>query len=708
MARAVPAQETVPLPPLALRATVVPSSINAEARTADLVFSTGAGVDRFDFFSGERWVETLSMAPQAIRLERLNNGAPFLNAHSAFSVADQLGVVEPGSARLVEGRAVATVRFSKRAEVEPIWQDVKDRIVSNVSVGYRVHKYERTPAQETTPEIRHAVDWEPYEISAVPMGADDGAKFRSDAERAAAPCLIVTRVEEVRRMEPIAIAPAAEPEAQPDPPPELSDRERGVLQERERVEGIIAGAIAVGRRRDDPVTLAMIRDGMSLSDARGKFLEMIRLDGRPDAGPRPGPSGAARVTRDPLESAWEGIKGAFLHRLFPAWFPLEEHAKAYRTYSIVRCAEEVLEQRGLRTRHLSPSMILGLALGLEERVGYHTTSDFKEILADVTRKALRKVYAEAPQTWLPLASRVTLPDFKTSRRIQLGDAPALKKVLEHGEFTRGTIGEGKEQYALATYGRIFGITRQALINDDLDAFGRIPLLFGRAARNLESDLVWGEILKNPLMADGLALFEAAVHKNLITPGTYISISSLGVARAMLARQKSLDGTTYQSLSGRYLVVPPGQQTLAEQYTTSVNPTISGSVNPFTGLSVITEPRLEGGIVLPDGTSVAGDALAWYMFASPDQIDIIEYAYLDGEEGPSLDSRIGFDIDGLEIKCRLDFAAKVIDYRGGVKNVGATLPTALLAPGMVLVDPSGHAKPAEPVPMEHVEAKGKGR
>lgn len=57
-------------------------------------------------------------------------------------------------------------------------------------------------------------------------------------------------------------------------------------------------------------------------------------------------------------------------------------------------------------------------------------------------------------------------------RVQLGEAPQLLEVGESGEFKRGTLGESKESYKVKTYGRVVAITRQTLINDDLDAFRR--------------------------------------------------------------------------------------------------------------------------------------------------------------------------------------------------------------------------------------------
>jgi hypothetical protein len=171
--------QTMEMPSLCTRAAV--SSINTSKRTVDLTFSTGAAVDRVDW-SGKRYREVLSLAPAHVRLDRLNSSAPLLNSHSAYSVSDVIGVVEPGSARVSQGQGVATVRFSQRDDVEPIWQDVVDGIVRAVSVGYRVHKFvEDTPKDGGTP-TRTAIDWEPYELSMVSMPADPGAKVRAGGQ----------------------------------------------------------------------------------------------------------------------------------------------------------------------------------------------------------------------------------------------------------------------------------------------------------------------------------------------------------------------------------------------------------------------------------------------------------------------------------------------------------------------------------------------
>lgn len=155
-------------------------SVNESARTVDLIFSTGAPVDRVDAYG--RYREILSVNEQHVRLERLNAGAPLLNSHTASSVSDVIGTVQPGSARIERGQGVATVRFSRRDDVEAIWQDVVDGIIRSVSCGYRVHKFLEDAAKPGDIAVRTAVDWEPYEVSLVGMPADAGAKVRAGAE----------------------------------------------------------------------------------------------------------------------------------------------------------------------------------------------------------------------------------------------------------------------------------------------------------------------------------------------------------------------------------------------------------------------------------------------------------------------------------------------------------------------------------------------
>lgn len=674
-----PDTRTVELPMLAVRAAITPSSINPDARTVDVVFTTGAPVMRYDWGTGERYIERLSMDPKAVRLGRINGGGPVLDSHSGYRLANVLGVVQDNSARMdkAAGEGTATLRFSKRDDVTPIWQDVQDKVIRNVSVGYMVHAYQETAGVNGGPKTRLATDWEPYEISMVPMPADAGAQTR-DGQTAVAmnPCQITVRGDaptelptQERQMEP---NQASETIAEQNPLAATAQAARAAetveptaadlatRAERERVQGIDL-ACRAGRMtlefRDK-----LVNEGVSLVEAQARvFKEMAN---RPSN--VAGPSTTAHVRAgdvDNLVHVRAGIENAILHRVAPfnqytkKGFELTEEGRQYRGMTLLDVARAYLQARNIRVTNMSKMEVAGMALGLDTRGGMQTTSDFANLLADVANKTLRKAYEESPATFEPFVRRTTAPDFKNINRVQLGDAPALSEVLQHGEFTRGKMLDGKEAYALKTYGKVFAITRQALVNDDTDAFSRVTTLFGASSRRLEADLVYACITGNPTMGDGNALFSAA-HANLETDGDHIAIASLDRARKAMRVQTGLDATTLLNIVAKFLLVPAALETKAQQFTRDITPALATSVNPFTGLQVIAEPRLD-----------SNSTTAWYLVASPDQIDTIELASLEGEVGPQLESRIGFDVDGLEIKCRMDAAAKAIDWRGFHKDPG---------------------------------------
>lgn len=363
------------------------------------------------------------------------------------------------------------------------------------------------------------------------------------------------------------------------------------------------------------------------------------------------------------------IESALLHRADPARFELSEGGREYRGMGLLEIARDTLEARGVHTRGMSKLEVASAAL--EQRSGgMHSTSDFTVILGNVVNRTLRASYEAAPQTFRPLVREVNASDFKAMTRGQLGEAPAFEKVNEHGEFKRGSVGEGKETYSIATYGKIVGITRQVLVNDDLGAFTRLPQMFGVQAANLESDLVWFQILSNPAMGDGTALFHSS-HKNLGSAAA-LDIAPISKGRAAMSKQVGLDGKTVLNIRPSYLIVPVDLETTAEQkLRTAFYPDTSdkAATGALRSLQIISEPRLDNGINSTVGT-VSGSSTAYYLAASPSQIDTVELAYLEGQRGVYTESRMGFDVDGVEFKVRMDVGAKVIDWRGFHKNAGS--------------------------------------
>ncbi|WP_332888842.1 prohead protease/major capsid protein fusion protein [Haematobacter missouriensis] len=401
----------------------------------------------------------------------------------------------------------------------------------------------------------------------------------------------------------------------------------------------------------------LIGRGVSIDDARAAVLDKL-VDSDP-AGRTAEPAPAQARDGGAAEIAYrDAVSNALLHRHNPGAHALDTGAREFRGLTLLEMARHAIERRGGSTRGLSKIEVARAAF--EQRAtGYHSTSDFPAILANVANTTLRQAYASTPRTFGAWARRATITDFKPVQRTQLGGAPDLQRVLESGEFQYGTIGEGREVYALATYGRIVAITRQVLINDDLDAFTRLPASFGASAADLESDIVYSILMQNPAMGDGKALFHAD-HNNM---GTASAISEAALASAYRAfgQHKGLEDRLI-SILPRYLLTPPGPRAVeARKQVTATTPSSTAEVNTFSGrLEVIEEPRL-----IP-----ATGQDPWFLAADPSRIDTVEYAYLDGQEGVFTETRTGFEVDGLEIKARHDFAAKAIDWRGLYRNAGA--------------------------------------
>jgi len=165
-------------------AEFTPNTVNIEKRTVEVVFTTGAGVRRYDWERGRHYTEDLVVSEEAVRLDRLNNGAPALDSHERYSVESILGVVERGWIDGNEGKA--TIRIHEGTEkCDDLWGKIVAGIVRGVSVGYQFHKIIEVREEDNL--IYRAVDWEPNEISFVAVGADSGAGVRSN-DTAVFPC----------------------------------------------------------------------------------------------------------------------------------------------------------------------------------------------------------------------------------------------------------------------------------------------------------------------------------------------------------------------------------------------------------------------------------------------------------------------------------------------------------------------------------------
>ena len=611
------------------RGQFVPSSADAEARTVEVTWTTGAPVLRRG--AGGSYYEELRLG-DAVNMERLNSGAPLLNSHRAGSLSDIVGVVDRAWIDEKEGRAV--VRFSDRAEVEPVWRDVQQGIIRSISVGYSVESYERIePTREGEFETLRATSWTPHELSLVPIPADAGASIREVAD------LITTTKEPIQMDETRELESAAPVEAAVAPVDNTEAIRAAVAADRQRAADIRHCFKAAGLDAERAETL--VNAGTSIEEARKQAIEALAA--RQAEAPT---VQHVAVTEDESDKRGSCLEAALEARLgLRDW---DDAAKAERSMSLIDLARHNVERRGLNLQGMSKSEIAYRAM--------HSTSDFPLLLSNIARKTLMAGYEAEEQTWRPLARQRNLPDFKSSTELMVAGQLIPEEILEGGEYKAATIKEADTSWNLKTYAKKIKVTRQLIINDDLDALGRIPQMIGRGMSLLESNVMWALLTSNPTMGeDGKALFHAD-HDN--TGSGAIGETALSDARQALRTQTDL-ASNRVNLRPRYLVVPTALETAAQKQLTSVVANTTGDVNIFAGsLGIIVEPRLD------DASSTV-----YYVTADPAQVNMMVYGYLEGESGPQVYTEDERDPDGTCIYARLDFGASVLDHRGFYKSTG---------------------------------------
>lgn len=654
-------------PVLSLRAAVREGSIDVEARTVELTWTTGAKGPRWNWDVGS-YMEELEVSPEAVRMDRLNNGAPLLNSHKCDDLGDVIGVVERAWLEGEQGHAL--VRFSKRDDAEKIFQDVQDKILRKISVKYVVHRYQITEDSEEKLPTYRAVDWEPLELSVVPIAFDDGANIRSAATPADYTGRRFPTVFEVRSavepiVEPAAVPIIQEEVAMTEEEKRAADeklRRESAEEERKRSLTIRTMARKVGLN-DEAVVEDLIARGVSVSDASAALIDAVAERQNKDQ-PNTRNSQPTNVNGGQdvtiLNAKRSAMQNALLHRC-DATVKLEDAGREFRGMRLVDMAREFVEMAGGNARGMTPQELARAALGCDRQAvraaGMHSTSDFPLLLGSTVNRTLRDAYTNAPQTWRPLGRPTTVPDFRAVTRAALGDIAALEQVKEHGEYKYGTLSEDGAPIKVAKFGKIIAITWETIVNDDLGALTRIPAALGNAAAATESNVVWALLLGNPTFTDGVPFYDAG-HANLAASGGAINTTTLAAARAAMRKQKSKAGE-FLNLAPEYLVVGPDKELEAYQFTSSnYVPAKNADINDVrnASLTVIVDARITGN--------------QWYLFAAPGSIDTFEYAYLEGEQGVFTETREGFEVDGMEIKARLVFGAAWIDYRGAYKNPGA--------------------------------------
>jgi hypothetical protein len=654
------------------------ATFDPKARTVEVLWYAGAKVQRFSFFEGPYELQ-FSMDPKAIRMQRLSSGrAPFKGDHFG-DLASQIGVID--KAWLEDGVGHAMVRFSSRAEVQPLIQDIREGILQNVSMEAQIHELDDVTPKGAKQKSFLAIDWEPMAVALVAVGADPDAQVLAAAEKY--PCKITSSLTtpgapgaspkgdtmkiKVRLLETNEELEIEESEfdetlhvkdvAAPKPVPRSTER---------TMKRTVDDAIEADKVYSAEVMRVAEYYGLSKLWATSQINlqtsmeQVVKLATAERAKRVPRLDNSVSVGDDFESLAWRGEQMAVaLAARGTRKRDIPEQARQYASFSIVEMAQECLSfvgrGKGLDRRQ-DAAQIIELAL--------HSNSDFPLLLANALNKILLPMYDQANPTYRQVAAQKTFNDFRAHTFLRAGDFPIPLLVGENGEYQSGTLTETGESVTCYTYGRILGISRQIMINDDTGAFADIATMAGRRAADFENYTFFTNcILAGSEMGPTLSTSNIANtvyhanHKN-VTAGGAISNTLLGSARALLMAQTSPDGLKL-NVPAAIVLCSPTTLTATEQLLTAITaPSSAANVNIFAGrLRAIGDANL-------------GTSTRFYVLAEPSVLPNYVYGFLGGAAGPRTALRDGFRTDGIEFKLSLDFGCGAVDYRGGATGAGA--------------------------------------
>ncbi len=631
------------------RSNALSSTLDRDARTVEAVLATSEWVD------GPFGPERLVMTDAAVDMARAMPSMPLHDDHGpqlAGMTGERIGVVE--NVRVSNGKLKGRLRFSKNPGGQAALDDVEDRIITHVSIGFRV--IDAKPAKQGLLITK----WAPHEASVPSVVADRAATI----QRAN------TMTDETLNL------PA---DSDDTPIQDTEAYQAGVRAAQERLSAItqayapFPGAAQLRERA--------ISEDWDVDRARSELLAHLGRQASPT--PR-GPDIVAGQTAGEkfvaaASQALE-VRAGLVNEQLPGMRAIREERLGFRLmtpgdairagrenpytgYSLRELAREYLRVAGDSVRG-DPQAIVGQALMRQGIVG-HSTSDFANLLVDASNKSLQMGYEEAPETWDEWTGTMSLPDFKTGHMTKLSTFSDLDAVPESGEIKYGTFSDFKETIAILEYAKLFSITRKAIINDDLGSFTDMPRGMGRAATRNIGDLVYAILSTNGNMSDGNALFSAA-HSNYVAAGAGAapSVTTLNTAYASMATQTDP--------AGQVLNITPAHILAPHALRGTVDALLASTLNPAEGATTaFQEANIWRGRLMPtyDARIDADDAAKWYLAAARNNIDTVKVAFLNGVRTPRLEREEMLTVQGVVMKVAHDVGVAAADWRGLYHNDG---------------------------------------
>ncbi len=642
-----------------------PSTLNEETRSVEVIGATENPIPTYDWQRGEVINEVLLMSgcqmPDTRQL-------PLLDTHMRFDTSNVIGSYR----EIKSENSVLTGRvyFSDTPEAQSPFQKVREGHLTDFSIGYRVVESTYIPdgqRQEIAGRtfegpVKVATKWIPRELSICPIGADDMAKVRASNP---ATNKTSTKTKEEREMDAKIRSfletrgltkDATEEEAyrflesleikqtpQTDIEKEKADAARAERDRALEIRAMCANAKMADMADDH------IKKGTSVDEVRKEVFDKLLKQAQSEE--VPGFRRSIEITESERDRFRAAATDALILRSGTSIEKPAPGADSLRGFTLRELARESLRIAN-RPFDGNPMEMVGRAL---------TTSDLPNILAAVANKSLFEGYDASSETWSIWCATGSVSDFKTHTIVRASETDDLDEIVESGEYKYGSMSEGREQYQIATYGKLFAISRQTIINDDLAALTDIPRKHGEAASRKIGDIAYAVLTANAAMGDGVALFHAS-HGNLGT-GAAPSETSLAEAIRLMKLQKDIGGKRRLNINPVFFIAPVTLEGASEIFFNSGQFAGANSaatrVNPYAGsrFTRIYEPRLDD-----------ASTTAWYL-AGPKGKTVTVF-FLNGNQSPYLETRQGWNVDGVEYKVRIDAGAKALDWKALLRNAGA--------------------------------------
>ncbi|MCF2870309.1 Mu-like prophage major head subunit gpT family protein [Octadecabacter sp. G9-8] len=601
-------------------ATAAPETWNPKTLTVDVIAATENAVQRRD--AAGVYDERLTMATLDLRAVDV----PVYDSHRGGTARDVIGIVE--GYRIEGGNLLATLRLSQAEDVAPVVARVAEGTLTGVSIGYAVAAWTESVVDGV--RVKTPKAWGLREISLTPNPADPASRVR---HQSTPPVTVpVGSIQNSTEQTQNGGAAMPDPVLETTTTPEVAERTR-----RTEIRTIVRTAGLPAETADD-----LIDQNATLDQAKAAAFDATQTRTAPvirtHTAQNDDPAVIVRRQSDALAVRMAGGD-----------CPAE--AQQYLGESMLDLARTSLARSGVATRGMNADDVLTRAA--------HGTSDFPLVVSNAMGKVALDAYKAAECPIKTLCRQRILPNFKDSTSIRLGEMGRLEEIAESGEITHTSRAENGETMALKTYARGLNVSRNLLINDDMNLLGDMTSAFGEAAAQTEADILVELVTGNPNLSDGTAVFDAS-RGNLsgsgVALGSVGSESALDEARKAMRRIKGLDGKTLISATPKYLLVGPDLETAAEKLLATIQPNNTGDVNPFGGkLTLLVEPRITDD--------------SWYVFADPARLPSLVYGYLAAAQGVQIQRTEAWDTLGLKYRAFLDFGAGWTDWRGAYLNEG---------------------------------------